>query len=431
MFSLNYNVTLSLLFSLSTGLAGGILYFSVLPAFIMLITDSNTLVGLAEAISGIAEVLAAIPLGLFLDRPNVLRQNALRLGAMIGLITLPVMLYAIHAENYVWVCVSLGLLGVWNAFSLAPMETIFADSVGTGNRSSISNIKFVISVCSFACGPAIAMLLFHLYGDRWEAGICRTVMYFGLAFCVPAVVLQSLFLDRKTLGMESEGLLHTPIDTKSHTEATPRRQVCGMSERWVPYILSTAEILFSLAAGMTVKFFPLFFQKELLLSPVWVNFIYVLAPFCIGLLSTVAQRLSKCSGRPAMVCLTGLLGALLLLLMGVARSLWAHPLLIVTLYLLRTALANCGGPLQTSILMDYVPKQNRGKWNAVSSVSSFGWCGSAAVGGVLADRYGYGVTFVFTAGVYVLAAMFWIPLMVLVPRREIPISVSTSDLTAI
>ena len=38
----------------------------------------------------------------------------------------------------------------------------------------------------------------------------------------------------------------------------------------------TSDIILAVASGMTIKFFPLFFQNEVRLDPVLVNLIYVL-----------------------------------------------------------------------------------------------------------------------------------------------------------
>ena len=40
--------------------------------------------------------------------------------------------------------------------------------------------------------------------------------------------------------------------------------------------------------------------------------------------------------------------------------------------------------------MDFVPKETRARWKSLDSISQFGWCGSAAPGGWLADKYSYG-----------------------------------------
>ena len=58
-----------------------------------------------------------------------------------------------------------------------------------------------------------------------------------------------------------------------------------------------------------------------------------------------------------------------------------HREVLVLLHLSRTAFANCGRPLMKSLMMDNVPSRHRGKFNALDSVRSFSWSGSAAAGG--------------------------------------------------
>ena len=59
---------------------------------------------------------------------------------------------------------------------------------------------------------------------------------------------------------------------------------------------------------------------------------------------------------------------------------------VISLYLIRTALQNATYPLSESILMDYVPKKSRARWKSLESVVQFGWCGSAVLGGWFGDR---------------------------------------------
>lgn len=37
--------------------------------------------------------------------------------------------------------------------------------------------------------------------------------------------------------------------------------------------------------------------------------------------------------------------------------------------------------------MDNVPSEERAKWSALESINIFGWCGTAAVGGYLVERF--------------------------------------------
>lgn len=83
---------------------------------------------------------------------------------------------------------------------------------------------------------------------------------------------------------------------------------------------------------------------------------------------------------------------------------------------------NCTYPLEESILMDFVPKSRRARWKSLDSIGIFGWCGSAALGGYLADVNGYAFTFLITAGVQYFATILQGLLIFLVPRSEARVS---------
>jgi MFS family permease len=95
-----------------------------------------------------------------------------------------------------------------------------------------------------------------------------------------------------------------------------------------------------------------------------------------------------------------------------------HPFLLVPIYVLRTAFMNATYPIQESILMDFVPKHERARWKSLDSVASFGWCGSAALGGWLADKFDYTYTFLITAVLQSIGIVVWSFLLPLVPRKE-------------
>jgi MFS family permease len=90
------------------------------------------------------------------------------------------------------------------------------------------------------------------------------------------------------------------------------------------------------------------------------------------------------------------------------------------IYLVRTGLMNCTYPLEESILMDFVPSDQRARWKALDSIASFGWCGSAALGGYLADQpsIGYTGTFLYTAAIQGVAVLLQASLMLIVPLHE-------------
>jgi MFS family permease len=88
---------------------------------------------------------------------------------------------------------------------------------------------------------------------------------------------------------------------------------------------------------------------------------------------------------------------------------------MVAVFLMRTSIMNSTRPLTKSVLMDFVPKNQRGKWNALQSVNVFSWAGSAVVGGYLIDRFDFAGIFVTTALMQVCAT---IPLLLV--RSRIP-----------
>ena len=65
--------------------------------------------------------------------------------------------------------------------------------------------------------------------------------------------------------------------------------------------------------------------------------------------------------------------------------------------------------------MDFVPRRHRGKVNAVDSVRTFSWSGSAALGGFLVERLGFQATFLVTAGLKAAALAPLLPLLAHVP----------------
>merc|ERR1719421_313761 len=90
----------------------------------------------------------------------------------------------------------------------------------------------------------------------------------------------------------------------------------------------------------------------------------------------------------------------------------------VPIYVIRTAIMNSTYPLEESVIMDFVPKNTRSRWKSLDSVATFGWCGSAAVGGLLADKYSYSFTFFITAFLQGLGGLLLIFLLPLVPINE-------------
>jgi len=182
----------------------------------------------------------------------------------------------------------------------------------------------------------------------------------------------------------------------------------------VPVLLAGADFITCIGAGMTVKFFNLFFIEDQKFSPIAICVLQTAYPLVIALFMKGTERAAKPLGRPQASLLFFSSNVLCLFLLSQVHNL---PVLLA-IYLLRGGFANSTYPIDRSILMDFTPSSQRGRWNAVESLTSMTWSGSAFAGGLLSDSHDYRFTFAITALVYACACLVYLPLLWLVPRRE-------------
>lgn len=185
-------------------------------------------------------------------------------------------------------------------------------------------------------------------------------------------------------------------------------------EKTIPFIVALSDLTRKIGAGMTTKFFPLFFINDYGFNPIKISVLYCAFPLSVAAFMRLVQRCSKPLGRAQAVSMFQFLGILALLLMCFVRNIN----LMVFLFLIRGGLMNAGFPIDRSIVNDYIPSRHRGKWNAVQSITGMTWSGSALFGGFLSDTHDYRYTFIFTAVIYVFALVIYTPLLWLVPRKE-------------
>ena len=243
----------------------------------------------------------------------------------------------------------------------------------------------------------------------------------------------------------------------------------------IPRLTFAAGLVTALGSGMTVKFFPLFFKNDCKMSPSGVQGIYLAVPVLMAIFCSIAQKVASlgfcscsCGGRGAKgagggeedaeagaaaalvvddadargkrdsfgddagsstdtivafgrvqtIMLCKFTGVCMLFLMVYLTQHRGTAIVMVPIYLFRTGMMNSTYPLEESISMDFVPKDQRARWKSLESIAQFGWCGSAALGGWLADRYDYSTTFLFTALIQGSSLIIWGFLIPLVPRTE-------------
>lgn len=397
----NKNVRSIFLFTILQGLGRGIWMGNVLSAFIFYISgESNTLLGYTSAATGAAMTLVVFPAGVFADKYR--RDQLLKLAGIFGIIGT----FTIYLANDLSLII-VGLIG-WGLFqglNRPAFESLFADSVESGNRSHIYAKLHLFRQLSQSVGPFINILLFYILGDEWEIDDLKTVMTIGIVISSISIYFLYKMSDDYSI---PDGI---SIYDKTTTNKIDEREYekTNRERNLITFIIIGSNLLVGFGAGMTIKFFPIFLINIYEAKPILVNFLFGMTFVFTGLASVWAQKFSKKNGRIIMMVIVQLLATACLFWISFYPSI----ILLSILYIVRGSLMNASQPLSRSILMDIISKSNRGKVNSIEALAwGLFWNVSAALGGVLIDHYSFDTTFRITAVIYVCATL---PLSLLHP----------------
>ncbi|WP_457557329.1 MFS transporter [Candidatus Harpocratesius sp.] len=420
--NLNYNVKIVLLFTLFQSIGRGIWMGNVLSSYIYIIAgNSNELLGWTSGATGIMMTIVVFPAGALADRFR--RDWMLFIAGGIGIIGMIILFFA---DNLQLVIIALLFWGLYQGVTRPALESLFADSVPSGNRSRIYSIRQFIQQFGMMVGPMVNIILFSFFGDEWHLPILKKVMGIGIIFSIGSLVLMFFFSDRKSLGAKSDAIDNREKIIQDHSEnklnvsnnslinskssninsnSIMKRKFTSIriKKKAIPYILVSSNILIGLGAGMTVKFFPIFFMEIYGMKPILVQGIMGITFLTTGILGLIAQHYSRAKGRAQMIFTVQFLATLCL----IAIAFYPPEILLIIIFIARGSLMNAAQPLSRSILMDIVPKNKRGKWNSVEALAwGLFWNASAVVGGYLiGSGNNFQLNFLVTAGIYVLSSL--------------------------
>jgi MFS family permease len=182
----NHNVVLSLVWCVIAGTADSIWTSVVLSGFLLALSSSmgkasegNTLVGIAEAVQGLTQLVTALPVGYYADRFG--KAHAVRFGGYLMTATIAITLWALivvkrDAEENVqratfgyWVLVvALGLWGIVNGISYGPSQALFSDSIPKGKRSEMLTWLYSCYMLSSSVGPIVSIILIITVSSKAE-----------------------------------------------------------------------------------------------------------------------------------------------------------------------------------------------------------------------------------------------------------------------
>jgi len=360
----------------------------------------------------------------------------LKVSSLVGLCSIVLAFYAtLVNRSYFWLTTALSVWGAFWGMTNTSLGALFADSIPNGERSKYFTQRSMLINAGNMAGPATALILFASLGDEWTLRECSIVIAVGNALCIPALILLCFFHDNNNENGGNRSALSNTATSSNNNDLTeplliPNANNDNASEaeeedvtvvrasccaRNIPIFIATADVVSGLGSGMSVRYFPIFFVQNLQLSPVTVQLLYILTSLGSMGFKYYGQILSRSYGRCRIALYFKWIGIFLMVSM-IASDYWNRSKwLTIALYMLRTTFMNSTTPLTKSVLMDAVPKESRGKWSAVESVSMFSWSGSAALGGILVGWDGLLFNFSITATLQFIATL---PLLAIVLSPE-------------
>ncbi len=401
------NVRLAYLYELVQSIGRGIWLGNIFSLYIVIFVENskgifgfspNEMLGITAGITGIAMTALVFPAGYLADRFR--RDIMLRIAGVVGIVSMIILAFA---TGITAIFISMFLWGAFQGISRPAFESILADSLPAGGRSKVYANMHLVGQVGMAAGPFLNVALFLFLGDEWDFGILRMVMLSGIIMSLFSAALLFFFRDERSMGQESESLYH------GNSEVTDESKALSRLALKITFLLVSANLIVGMGAGMTVRFFPVFFRAIYDMKPVSVQIIMGMTAVFTGVFGIVAQKYSVRKGRAIMIFSLQFAAIICLAVLGFYPAV----AVLIPVFILRGALMNAVQPLSRSILMDVIPKKHRGKWNSLQTISwGLFWNASAAIGGFLIGENNFSLCFFVTAGIYFVGT---IPILFLIP----------------
>lgn len=451
---MNDNLWLIFRFTLINYLSRAMWDGNIFSSYIYLLTGNSTSVGIFISVIGFTQLICAPLNGIISDSCE--RQNVLKVTGTVGFLATLCTIYAVATGSYDLLYVSMFIWGGFWSSSVPTIDSVLADNSEEGTRSRLYCIKLTIQQLGSSIGPFIGLCIFYHLGNHWSISGCKYIILSGLIamlFGLPYLFLFKPSHAHDVVSDHVETSKYTSNDSSKRIEMVDHDNSIGTSGRYlqlsqsdhngsikysnegsllinssndstascgvcsfsliksiqiiIEYIskyisypasmIAFSDVVTGAASGLTIPFFPIYFMKILQLSPITIQAIYVVTPFILALLAMATQSIGAYHGRILTTCVTKGLGVMLLIILTLLTQINRNTYLIIFVYILRTALMSSAKPLTKSIIMDIVPKNQRGRWNSIEVLDIFVRHSSALLGGYLIDKYGILTNFTVTA----------------------------------
>ena len=455
----NHNTIISTIYTLTRDLSNGLLLTGAVVLYLNLLTSSKAKVGYAEGIFGGLSLVPGVLGGYYADKGR--RDSVLWWGGVVTCISVASLivtcflyllsgslkddldktLNGIGSYQFFFVCVSIGIAYAGESLGDAAQSAILNDSLETGDRLRYNTACLFWGNFCYGIGPVIVAGASLAQNNEWSVNNFTIIVLAGILTRIPFALSFFFFDDELCLKHSSEGLTVGDITKKDENEEEEEEEeeedeegAPNLTEeekkrrkrdiRNVPLIYGICDLLWCTGSGMTVKFFPIFFKEMIGLSPAAVFLVQAALPFTgmpvVGLVEKLCYRFGRIQIEIMLwyIGIFALGGMALMGYMGQYNNSFLSRSVIIVLFIVRCSALQSTSPIQTAVVMDYVPKHIRARWASWQSVVGFGWSGSAAFGGYLVERDSYELAFVGTCVFHVACAVLHYPLLFIVSKKQ-------------
>lgn len=417
---LHMNVKLSYMFQLAYGVAFSVALGPLFDVYLYQLGETyetpqgNVLVGQVESVSGLIALALVVPCGILVDTPlfgstvESSRVWLMRFASLCGLVSSVLGAWAISTDSIpVWYA-TMVMNGLYVQLGNSLCYALFADSIQPEARPKATATMGIIANVAQAVGPGLTFVSMLYLGNSWSQDALKSVLMFGMVILNPLCCLLMMFFVQAPFGDTSSGGDDEEEDAMA---AAGTKNIPGA--KYVPWLAAGSDLITCIGAGMTIKYFNLYWKNKWHMDPTEVLAIAAFQPLAIAIFIKLLEKPAERLGRAQASLCCFFAGVFAFVVLAETENMW----IALAFYFVRSGMANAVYPLNKSIMFDFTPSSQRGRWNAVETLSGSVWSGSAFIGGYLADRYSYSFTFLFTAGIYAVASAAYSPLLWIVPRH--------------
>ncbi len=347
--------------------------------------------------------LASLPFALFGSRIGLTKMlfvtGISSVGAAVALSTIP------GAEGVFYFYL---IAGVAQAIVSGPGAAILAENKGTRRVAA-----FALFSTTWMIPPAVGAFISSL----WFSGIAEAdaEIYRSIFPIAAGILLVGAFV---YVGLLISTLMkgnRLDAETESGLPIVQQFRILFSPVVVVPFILLTmVQFLSGAGAGATLPFLPPYLES-LKASPSLISQLVTILNLSMGIATQLTAPLAKRFGEIRVYFVTTLFSVISLL--GIVFS---DDLVLASIFfILRGTFANMSAPIGQSKIISYIETSVRATGSAWTSTWRWvGWTVFSPISGDIIEKYGYNVSFVFTAILYLISMTIFISVVKTFPNLE-------------